>query len=261
MAALHAITLQAQAIFLRVTLYAICAAALFAIAATLLAATGVWPWLSLQAGLGDVAIANAGTYVQIGVTCLIVMLVFYLPANARIMALETAHRSFSLKMQDVVDAYQTAHAADRSGAFALASEFDAVKERMAFLRDHPDLQALEPDVLELAAQMSKVSQELARTYGDDNVSRARGFLHQRQQEVETFQQRIEDAQTILHELQQWTRDIEIEESIARSQLTRLRDELFELLPELSAQLTVPPDDSDPNAASIIAMSRPPRAAE
>lgn len=260
MAALHNITLQFQNVFLKLTFFMICAAALFAVIATSLSALGVWPWLSMQAGIGDTTILNAGAFVQIGVTCLILMLAFYLPSNARMMALETTHRKFSLNMRDIAEAYQFAHAADRSGAFALASEFDAVKERLAFLRDHPDLQSLEPSILELAAQMSQISHELAETYSEDRVNRARLFLQQRQEEVELFQQRIEDAQTILHELSQWTRDIEIEESIAKSQLTRLRDELFELLPELSAQLQTPPDGSDPNASSVVAMS-PPRAAE
>ncbi|EEE38953.1 hypothetical protein RKLH11_2799 [Rhodobacteraceae bacterium KLH11] len=108
--------------------------------------------------------------------------------------------------------------------------------------------------------MSQVSQELADTYGDAKVTRARTFLQQRQEEVEQFQQRIEDAQIIQHELRQWTRDIEIEESIAKSQLARLRDELFDLLPELSAQLQSSADEQNPGAASVVAMT-PPRAAE
>lgn len=261
MAALHSISIQFQNLFLRLTFFLICSAALFAVTATLLSATNVWPWVILPVTLDGKNIPDAGMYIQIGLTALVLMLAFYLPSNARIMALENAHRKFSLQMQDVIDAYQIAHAADRSGAFALSSEFDAVKERMAFLRDHPDLQALEPDILELAAQMSHVSHELAETYGDAKVARARGFLQQRQEEVELFQQRIEDAQTILHELRQWTRDVEIEESIVKSQLTRLRHELFELLPELSAQLQTPPDGTDPTAPSVIAMSPPPRAAE
>lgn len=259
MSTFHTITLQFQNAFIRLTFFLICLAAFLAVSATMLSALGVLPWLSMQASFGADPI-DAGAYIQIGLTCLILMLAFYLPANARMMALENNHRKFALNMHDIVDAYQVAHAADRSGAFSLGSEFDAVKERMAFLRDHPDLQALEPQILELAAQMSHVSQELADTYGDAKVARARTFLQQRQEEIEQFQHRIEDAQTIQHELRQWTHDIEIEESIAKSQLRRLRDELFELLPELSAQLQAPPDDREPGASSVIAMS-PPRAAE
>ncbi|WP_254429118.1 MULTISPECIES: DNA repair protein [unclassified Ruegeria] len=214
----------------------------------------------MQAGFGTGTYVDAGMFIQIGLTALILMLAFYLPANARMMALENAHRKFSLNMQDISYAYQLAHAADRGDTFLLSSEFDAVKERMAFLRHHPDLQSLEPEILELAAQMSQISHELAETYGDAKVSRARMFLQQRQEEIEQFQQRIGDAQTIQQELRQWTRDIEIEESIAKSQLARLRDELFELLPELSAQLQTPAEDRETSASSVIAMS-PPRAAE
>ncbi|WP_254428769.1 MULTISPECIES: DNA repair protein [unclassified Ruegeria] len=214
----------------------------------------------MQAGFGTGTYVDAGMFIQIGLTALILMLAFYLPANARMMALENAHRKFSLNMQDISYAYQLAHAADRGDTFLLSSEFDAVKERMAFLRHHPDLQLLEPEILELAAQMSQISHELAETYGDAKVSRARMFLQQRQEEIEQFQQRIGDAQTIQQELRQWTRDIEIEESIAKSQLARLRDELFELLPELSAQLQTPAEDRETSASSVIAMS-PPRAAE
>ncbi len=258
MAALHTITLQFQNTLLRLTFFLICAAALFAVMTTILSAIGILPWLSLQAGLSNGVTIDAGLYVQAGLTALILMLVFYLPSNARMMALENTHRKFTMNMQDVAGAYQVAHAADRSGAFVLSSEFDAVKERIAFLRDHPDLQSLEPQVLELAAQMSQISQELADTYSEAKVARARTFLQQRQEEIEQFQQRIEEAQIIQHELRQWTRDIEIEESIAKSQLARLRDELFDLLPELSAQLQSSPDDK--TAASVVAMT-PPRAAE
>ncbi len=260
MTALHNMTLQFQNAFLRLTFLLICTAALFSVSTTILSAFGVLPWLSMQAGFGTGTYVDAGMFIQIALTALILMLAFYLPANARMMALENAHRKFSLNMQDISYAYQLAHAADRGDTFLLSSEFDAVKERMAFLRHHPDLQSLEPEILELAAQMSQISHELAETYGDAKVSRARMFLQQRQEEIEQFQQRIGDAQTIQQELRQWTRDIEIEESIAKSQLARLRDELFELLPELSAQLQTPAEDRETSASSVIAMS-PPRAAE
>ncbi|NOD78005.1 MULTISPECIES: DNA repair protein [unclassified Ruegeria] len=260
MAALHNITLQCQNAFLRLTFLLICMAALLAVSTTILSALGVLPWLSMQAGFGDEPAADAGMFIQIGLTALILMLAFYLPANARMMALENNHRKFALNMYDIANAYQMAHAADRSGLFMMSSEFDAVKERMAFLRQHPDLQSLEPEILELAAQMSQISQELAETYGDARVERAQMFLQQRQQEIELFQQRLEEAQVIQNELRQWTRDVEMEETIAKSQLARLRDELFELLPELSTQLQTPRKDSASKASSVVAMS-PPRAAE
>ncbi len=245
--------LTIQALFLRLTLVMICAAALAAVTATSLSALGIWPWLELQAGLGGATYPQAGMIAQITLTALFVMLAFYLPTNARMLALERSHRRFSMQMEDVAHAYAAVHAADRGETFALASEFDAVKSRMSFLNDHPDLGGLEPEVLEVAAQMSQVSHELAETYSDANVARARTFLKQRQEETEQFSARLEDAKIILHELQQWTRDVEIEESIARSQLNRLRSELFELLPELSALQSERKSDS--SRASVVPMGK------
>jgi len=54
-----------------------------------------------------------------------------------------------------------------------------VKERTAFLRSHLELNHLEPEDLELAAQMSRVSHDLAETYSDDRGDRAQAFLAQR----------------------------------------------------------------------------------
>ena len=105
--------------------------------------------------------------------------------------------------------------------------------------------------------MSQVSHELAETYSDAKVERARTFLTQRQQEVETFKSRLEDAKIILHELRQWTRDVDIEESMARSQVQRLRAEFFDLLPELSAQ-----QPGDDGGDSVVPISKPkPRGTE
>lgn len=251
MSTLRQLVFRVQALFIRLAFFLICAAALIGVLATVLSATGVWPWLSLQAGVGDAAHPQAGMIAQIGLTCLAVMLAFYLPANGRILALERSHRDFHIHMTDVARAYHAAHAADRAGTFQIASEFDAVKDRLAFLREHPELGGLEPEVLELAAQMSQVSHELADIYSDAKVDRARTFLRQRQEEMAQFTTRLDEAKIIMHELRQWTRDVEIEESVAKSQLARLREELFELIPELSAQLQSPPDGTDPTEGSVV----------
>lgn len=260
MSAVHTVLFKSQALFLRLTFALICIAALSAVIATALSAAGVWPWLSLQAGLDGTYYPQAGMVAQITLTALVLMLAFFLPANGRMLALENSHRKFTVQMEDVARAYHTAHAGDRKGLFNARSEFDAVKERLAFMRNHPDLGELEPEVLELAAQMSQVSQDLASTYSDANVERARTFLKQRQEELDGFQARLEDAKMVMHELRQWTRDVEIEESLAKSHLGRLREELFELLPELSAQLQSPPDGTDPESSSVVAM-KPPRRAD
>lgn len=198
---------------------------------TLGAAVGILPWLGFAVQIGDRIHENAGQIVQIAGTVFCVMLAGFLPTHARIMALETSHRHFSLGMQDVTQAYLHAHAADRAGIFQLSSEFDSMRERLAYMRRHPDLADLEPDLLELAAQMSHVSRALADTYSDANVGRAKTFLRQRQQEIARFKGRLVKAKAITKELRHWMQQIEQEEAGAAAQLSRLRSELADLMPE------------------------------
>ena len=66
-------------------------------------------------------------------------------------------------MRDVAQAYQAAHAADRDGVFNLPSEFDSVRERIEHLQRHPDLGRLEPEILEMAAQIGRKSRKLAES--------------------------------------------------------------------------------------------------
>ena len=124
---------------------------------------------------------TAGMYLQIFVTILAAGICFFLPFNVRIMQLEISHRRFTVSMDDVARAYGAVHAADRGRTFQLSSEFDAVREHLAYLRDHPDLSTLEPALLETAAQMSHISRELAEVYSDEKIGRARDFLKQHQE--------------------------------------------------------------------------------
>ena len=208
---------------------------------TLMAALGLAPWLTLEVSIGGVPYPDAGKIAQISVTGLAVLLCFYLPSNARVMRLESSHRRFEIGMQDVARAYAAAHAADRQGVFGLQSEFDAVRERLSYLREHPDLERLEPALLDVAAQMSHISRELADVYSDERVARARAFLTQRQQEIDTFNARLDHAKRICQDLKHWAHEVELEESVAVSQLNRLRDDLREILPELGHEDVVPAD--------------------
>lgn len=112
---------------------------------------------------------------QIVVTIILASLFFFIPSADRIMSLERSHRKFRLSMEDVARAYHVCHTADRSGVFTMSSEFDALRERLSYLRDHPDLDSLEPQFLVLAAQMSHQSRELADIYNDEKVDRAKTF--------------------------------------------------------------------------------------
>ena len=193
------------------------------------AAAGLMPWLTLPVQFGDTTVQNAGMVAQIGLTSLLLLLLLYLPSNFRVLALETSHRNFQVRMEDVANAYWAAHRADRTGLFKMQSEFDAVKERILWLRDHPDLHSLEPDVMELSAQMSQQSAELARTYSDENVVRAREFLEQRLQETKRLEDQIECALVATREVKQIAEGVELEESILQSRIETLRSELQDVM--------------------------------
>ncbi|ETA51547.1 hypothetical protein [Ponticoccus alexandrii] len=239
--------------FIRLVLQRIAFAATIAVTLALLgmtvaAALGYAPWLNLPVGYGEAFYTDAGRAIQIGMTVLAVLLCYHLPTNARIMALENSHRSFHMGMRDVARAYALSHRCDREGVFSLKGEFDSIRERIAFLRDHPDLSELEPSVLELAAQMSHVSQELAETYSDRKVARAQDFLTARQQEVETFNERLEQAKAAANEIRTWAMQVDLEESVARAQLDRMRASLVDILPELDhAQPEAPAPEPQPDA--------------
>ena len=261
-----------QFIFQRLAVALFIVAAVALAGASLMAAFGQWNWISLPVQYDGAPVENAGMYAQLALTALAVGLCFFLPANRRIMQLENSHRKFNVGMQDVARAYAAVHAADRAETFQLSSEFDSVRERLAYLRDHPDLSTLEPAVLEMAAQMSHVARDLAEVYSDDKIARARSFLKQRQEEVALFNDRLDQAKAISTEMKHWLHEVELEESVAVAQLERLREEMREIMPELGLERTVPSDDqpeaqdeesqqADPTTLDNIVIDLPPKAAE
>ncbi len=225
----------ARAVFQRIAYAAVIVLALGLTGYSLLAALGTLPFPELALSFGGTPVEQAGASALYALTGIALTLCFFLPTNARVMALENSHRSFHMGMTDVARAYAAAHASDRAGNFRLAGEFDSVRERIDFLGRHPDLTDLEPPVLELAAQMSHLSRELAETYSDAKVDRARDFLKSRQREIADFNERLDAAKATASEIRNWTRQVELDESVARAQLDRLRDDLFELLPELAPE--------------------------
>ena len=232
--------------------------ALALLGASFMAAIGQWAWISISLQYQGQPVDNAGMYVQIGLTVLAVGLCFFLPSNRRIMTLENSHRRFSIGMEDVARAYAAVHAADRAETFRLSSEFDAVRERLAYLRDHPDLSTLEPSLLEVAAQMSHLSRELAEVYSDEKIARARNFLKERQQEIALFNGRLDQAKGISTDLKHWVHEVELEESVAVAQLERLREEMQEILPELGLESRI---KSDQTALDNTIVDLQPKAAE
>lgn len=116
--------------------------------------------------------------------------------NARAIKLENSHRNFHIGMDDVEMAFLQAFAADKAGMFRLPNLFDAVRERMLHLRNLPDLQGFEPDILALAAQMSQVSAKVAQAFSEEKVAHAQAFIAQRLDEVVRLERQI----TTLREL-------------------------------------------------------------
>lgn len=238
----------------------ICALGIVALAAlsaavyTGLSVFGVTPWIEVPLMIGGAEIEGAGVALQIALTALLVILTFYIPSSIRVLNLETSHRNFQLRMEDIANAYWAAHRADRTGIFKMKSEFDAVKERMLWLRDHPELGALEPDVMELAAQMSEQSRELATVYSDESVARARDILAQRLDEAARLERQIEHANAVTQDIRQMADQVEMDEQVVGSRLERLKAELSDTLGRIG--LTI--EELAPRDTQIIPLPSPPR---
>ena len=225
---------------------ALAAMAAGALGASLGAALGLLPWLSVPLAYGETSL-EAGPAIQIGGAVLLLALAFALPSSVRVMRLESSHRRFAIGMEDIARAYHTAHADDRRGAFRMRSEFDAVRERLAHLREHPDLGSLEPEVLEVAAQMSVQSRHLAEVYADEKLARAERFLQQRQEEVERMREVLAKARHSARELERWAEGVEADEAVVEDERARLEAELREILPVIA------PARQEP-AANVVRMA-------
>ncbi|MFL4470887.1 DNA repair protein [Tateyamaria armeniaca] len=225
------------ALMQRLSLILFAALALCLIVMTGLATFGVVPWVTLPLEWNGAAIPAAGLYAQVALTIFALSLCFFLPANWRMMRLEDSHRRFEIGVNDITRAYHAAHAADRDGVFRTEDAFDDMRDRIGFMREHPDLGRLEPEILDLAAKMSHISRDLADAYSDDRVSRARSFLKERQYEVDRFNDRLAHAKAIHSEFSNWITRIELDENVARTQMERLLDELETMLPELNKPAT------------------------
>ena len=230
----------------------IVALALVLIGASLAAIFGLLPWPQIALFFGGAALPNAGIWLQLGLTPLVVLMTFYLPANIRMARLERSHRSFSVGMDDVAQAYRQAHAADRAGVFALSGEFESMRSRMERPRRHPDFQHLEPELLQLAAQMSLETRDLAQVYSDIKVARAKSVLQQRQEEVQHLTDRLAIVRRTCDELRRWIGDVQAEEMQAQKQMKRLEADLKEILPTLGHDF----DLEDHRNTNVVALPKP-----
>ncbi|MEM8632202.1 MAG: DNA repair protein [Pseudomonadota bacterium] len=216
------------------TFILIAGAALALFVATGLALFGLAPWLSVPLSYGGDPLPGGEALFQVGLLAVFLALAASLPSLKRVLQLEAAHRDFQIGMEDVARAFWMAHRADREGVFQLKREFDAVRERYFFLKTHPDLTGLEPQLLELAAQMGSEARDLAQIYSDERVARARELLELRWQEAADLQDRISKARQMTADLRARLDETEARESVARAQLDHLREDLDRVLPEITA---------------------------
>lgn len=226
--------------------------ALAMIAASVASGLGYLPWPVIDIAWNGIQVANAGMWAQIGLTGIVALVALVLPANARMARLEHSHRSFAISLDDIARAYRVAHASDRAGVFALSNEFESVRARLEHLRRHPDLAQLEPELLQVAAEMSFLSRDLARTYSDERVTRARAFLKQRQEEAQSLTDRITLARQTVDELRRWLTDIETEERQAERHIRRLEEDLREILPQIGYAI----EPEEPREATVVPMAKP-----
>ena len=206
------------------------------VGSTLLSLFGLMPWITLPISVGDQAYPRAGIGLQLLLGALGLLLLAYLPTHHRVRALETSHRRFETSMEDVAGAYFAAHAADRTGVFALKGEFDAMRERLTHLQNHPDLAHLEPELLQLAAQMSLQARDLAQVYSETNVARAKASLSARQDEARRLTEALRVARYTCDELRDWLDEVEADERRVSEAFARLEQDLRDILPELGYEL-------------------------
>lgn len=185
----------------RLALLVFATAALAISCATIAASFGILPWIQMNLRWDGLTVPNAGMFVQIGIAILAAGICFFLPSNNRNIQLENSHLQFSIGMTDVSRAYGAVHAADRGDAFRLSNEFNSVRKRLAYLRDHPDPSSLEPTVLEVAAQMSHESKELADVFLKKRVTRASGFFGTNSIRITTIQRTLGASQNGKHRIE------------------------------------------------------------
>ncbi len=223
-------------------------AALFALTTTFLCFIGYLPWLELSISFGGAPVAWAGMAFQIGLAILLGSMLFFLPSAVRVLQLENAHRRFEINMDDVTNAYRAAHMADRKEVFDMRREFDAVRERYQYLKDDPTLAEMDAELLTIAAQMSQQSQELAETFSDAKVSRAKEALKQRNADADALQASIKQAYAKSLDLRRMIESVEYNETLVAVQLVELRNEVMDL--DRAKKVRVAQEDNFPCLASV-----------
>ena len=201
------------------------AMAFIASLATILAVFGILPWIEFSAQVGGATLPWAGAALQIGLTGILIALLGLAPMALRVSRLEATHRAFNLDIHDIARAYRAAHEADRAEMFNMASQHDAVLERMDYLNSLPRLEKIDEDLLRVASQMSAQSSDLAANFSDERLRRTRAALKQRLADARILQDRVQSAFATMREIRRLTSETDFEEAAAAAQLERLQQEM------------------------------------
>ncbi len=204
---------------------------------TIGSALGYLPWPQIPLSLGRFTLPDAGKWLQIGLTFLLILQSFLLLPTPRGIHVGAPPR-LDVGIEDIARAYRIAHSADRSNGFPMASEFESMRARMEYLGRHPDLSRLEPELLRLAAMMSQESKPLADAFSDEKIARAQDFLDRRQAEAQALSDRLGRARAICRSLRNRIDEIEEEEETSRAGLEKLDEELRALLPALGYAIDI-----------------------
>ncbi len=213
---------------LAVVLFMVCASPLLGV----LSWAEIVPWPVLNVTLSDGSVHNAVPYLGAAISFIGIVMLALVPGSKRVLTLEQTHREFKMTMDDVAGAFYAAFTADRDGIFKIKGEFDAIRARHEYLKSLPNLPSLEPDILLQAAQMSYVSEELARAYGTDAVERARDFLKSRQDEINRFSALLKSEEAELPVIRDLALTLRDQDRMNHETRNRLDEQLRELVAPL-----------------------------
>jgi ribosome-associated toxin RatA of RatAB toxin-antitoxin module len=170
-------------------------------------------------------------------TALIVLALAYSYRSA--LTIEVTRTNFQINMEDVMHAFARIFEADRNGMFHLPQQFDAINERLSWVRQQPEFQESEHAVLLLAAEMSVASQNLDHAYGEEVIESAQTLLAQRETQLNQLEVQLREVRAIAAEITPLLRGLEDREDRVRSAHQRELALLQERLAPHGYQLTTP----------------------
>lgn len=94
------------------------------VVATALALAGLVPWIALVPNSAPGPLANAGMWLQLGLTLISFALAYGLTTHLRVARLDPGQRSFAMAIEDVIRARRMTPGTERAGLFAQVGDPD-----------------------------------------------------------------------------------------------------------------------------------------